>query len=197
MGEEGQVKVLKDSIERRSRVMMVVPLLRVVALFATATATIVMALNKEAHTFVVATVGNTPVKLTLTAKFQHNPANVMFVIANGVATLHSLLMLSLCFVSNKYDLKGLRSVTVATLDMMMIALVSGATTATVFMGELARHGNSHARWNKICNNFERYCNQGSGAIAASYIGILFLMIVFVVNIFRREQLNTIRNSMCA
>lgn len=58
MGEEGQVKVLKDSIERRSRVMMVVPLLRVVALFATATATIVMALNKEAHTFVCM---NTPI----------------------------------------------------------------------------------------------------------------------------------------
>lgn len=58
------------------RLMMVVPLLRVLALIATAAATIVMALNKETHTFAVATIGNTPVKITLTAKFQHTPANV-------------------------------------------------------------------------------------------------------------------------
>ncbi|KAI3510548.1 hypothetical protein L1887_17634 [Cichorium endivia] len=190
MGEEGQVKALEGSSNiGRSGVMAAVPLLRVLALFATAAATIVMALNKETHTFVVATVGNTPVKLTLTAKFQHNPANVMFVIANGVATLHSLLMLALSFVSHTYDLKGLRFLIVAALDMMTIALVSGAATATVFMGELARHGNSHARWNKICDNFERYCNQGSGAIIASYIGILFLMIVNMVNISKRGRLS--------
>ncbi|KAL4562209.1 hypothetical protein LXL04_034407 [Taraxacum kok-saghyz] len=190
MGEEGQVKLIKG----RSGMMVAVPLLRIMALFATATATIVMAVNKETHTFAVATVGNTPVKLTIMAKFHHIPANVMFVIANGLASLHCLLMLSFSFLSHKYDLKGLRFVIVTALDMMMISLVSGAATATVFIGEIARHGNSHARWNKICDNFERYCNQASGAISASYIGIFFFMVVIMVNIFKREQLNTINNS---
>ncbi|KAJ0502413.1 putative casparian strip membrane protein [Helianthus annuus] len=71
-----QEKVADDGSIRRSRVMMLVILLRVLALLATTAATVVMALNKESHTFAVATIGNTPVKITLTAKFQHTPANM-------------------------------------------------------------------------------------------------------------------------
>lgn len=69
-------KAMAGSTTRRWMVVMVVPLLRVLAMFATAAATIVMTLNKETHTFVVATIGNDPVKVTLMAKFQHTPANV-------------------------------------------------------------------------------------------------------------------------
>nr|XP_043608900.1 CASP-like protein 1B2 [Erigeron canadensis] len=175
----------------------VIILLRVVALFATATATIVMALNKETHTFAVATIGNSPVKIALTAKFQHTPANVMFVIANGLATLHSLLMLLLTFVNHKNDFKGLRFVIVAALDMITIAIVSGAATAVAFMGELARDGNSHARWNKVCDNFDRFCDQASGAMLASYIGILFMMLVNMLNVFELGRFNTYKNSIVA
>ncbi|XP_071719992.1 CASP-like protein 1B2 [Rutidosis leptorrhynchoides] len=166
------------------RVTMVVRLLRVFALFATAAATIVMALNKQTHTFAVATIGNTPVKIALTAKFQHTPANIMFVVANGVATIHSLLMLSSSFVSPKYNFKGLRFLIVAALDMIAIAVVSGAATSVAFMGELARNGNSHARWNKVCDNFERFCDHASGAMLASYIAIFFMMLVNMFNMFQ-------------
>ncbi|KAK1426474.1 hypothetical protein QVD17_15148 [Tagetes erecta] len=166
MGEEKLTNIISI---KRWRVTTIVILLRVLALFATATATIVMALNKETHTFAVATIGNTPVKLAITAKFQHMPANLMFVIANGVATLHSLLMITImCFV--------------------MIAAVCGAATTVAFIGELARHGNAHARWNKVCDNFERYCDQASGAMLASYIGVLFLMLVNVINVFEHGRL---------
>lgn len=54
----------------------VVLVLRLLALAATASATIVMGLNKETKTFVVATVGTTPIKATFSAKFQHTPAFV-------------------------------------------------------------------------------------------------------------------------
>lgn len=50
--------------------------LRVVAFLATASATLVMALNKETKKLVVATIGSTPITATLTAKFQHTPAFV-------------------------------------------------------------------------------------------------------------------------
>lgn len=54
----------------------VVLCLRVVAVMATASATIVMALNKQSKSFVVATIGNNPVKVIVTAKFNHTPAFV-------------------------------------------------------------------------------------------------------------------------
>ncbi|KVI00941.1 Uncharacterized protein family UPF0497, trans-membrane plant [Cynara cardunculus var. scolymus] len=188
VGEVGETAEKGGSI-RRWRMTTVVPLLRVLALFATAAATVAMALNKETHTFTVATIGNTPVKITLTAQ--------MFVIANGVATLYGLVMLALSFVIHKYNLKGPWFLTVATLDMVTIAVVSGAATAVAFMGELARNGNSHARWNKICDNFQRYCNQGSGAMLASYIGIFFLMLVNMVHIFQLKRLNNLKNAIAA
>ena len=50
--------------------------LRLLAFLATATATLVMLLNKQTKTFVVATIGTTPINLTLTAKFHHTPAFV-------------------------------------------------------------------------------------------------------------------------
>jgi len=50
--------------------------LRVVAFFATAAATLVMALNKQTKSFIVGTVGNTPITATLSAKFNQTPAFV-------------------------------------------------------------------------------------------------------------------------
>jgi len=50
--------------------------LRVVAFLATASATLVMALNKQTKSFVVATVGSTPIRASLAAKFNQTPAFV-------------------------------------------------------------------------------------------------------------------------
>ena len=50
--------------------------LRLLAFLATTAATLVMVLNKQTKTFVVTTIGTTPVNLSLTAKFQHTPAFV-------------------------------------------------------------------------------------------------------------------------
>ncbi|KAL0363693.1 UNVERIFIED_CONTAM: CASP-like protein 1B1 [Sesamum calycinum] len=131
-------------------------LLRLLAFLATLSATVVMALNKQTKTVVVATIGTVPIESTLTAKFQHTPAFVygfgyfqflqenkhknddqlkiidlarrFFVIANGNASLHNLLML------------------------MNVAIVSGGASAAVFMGQLGRDGNSHARLRNHNNN---------------------------------------------
>jgi hypothetical protein len=64
------------AVQKRSKEYWVLLLLRLAAFLATASATLVMALNKQTKTLVVATIGNTPLKATLTAKFQHTPAFV-------------------------------------------------------------------------------------------------------------------------
>lgn len=50
--------------------------LRVVAFFATASATLVMALNKQTKSFIVGTTGSTTITATLSAKFNQTPAFV-------------------------------------------------------------------------------------------------------------------------
>ncbi|XP_044479441.1 CASP-like protein 1B1 isoform X2 [Mangifera indica] len=138
-------------------------LLRVLAFCATATATIVMALNKETNTFVVATMGTTSIKATLTAKFQHTPAFVFFVIGTALVSLHNLLMILVSILGGKLHL---RHGMVAILDM------------------LGKYGNSHARWSKICDKFETFCSHGAIAILASYIGLGLMLLISVMSILQ-------------
>ncbi|OIT06166.1 PREDICTED: CASP-like protein 1B2 [Nicotiana attenuata] len=166
----------------------VIALLRLLAFGATISATLVMALNKQKKTFVVATIGTTPIQATLTAKFQHTPAFVFFVIANGLCSLHNLLMLAACFIGSKYDFKGLRFYVIGVLDMMNVALVSGGASAAAFMGQLGKDGNSHARWNKICDKFDIYCSHGEGAIIVSFIGLLLMIITTAITIIKLKNI---------
>ncbi|KAJ1405372.1 Casparian strip membrane protein [Sesbania bispinosa] len=165
--------------------------LRVVAFLATASATLVMAFNKQTKSLVVATIGSTPITVTLTAKFQHTPAFVFFVIANGIASLHNLVVIAVDVLEPQFDYRGLRLGLIATLDMMTMALASAGDGAATFMSELGKNGNSHARWDKICDKFGAYCNRGGAALIASFIGIILLLIVTVMSITKLLKLNRI------
>ncbi|CAN4081938.1 unnamed protein product [Withania somnifera] len=174
----------------------VMPLLRLFAFGATISATLVMALNKQEKTIVIATIGTTPIQATLNAKFHHTPAFVFFVIANGLSSLYNLLMLTSCFIGKKYDYKGLRFYVIGILDMINVALVSSGASSAAFMGQLGKEGNSHARWNKICDKFETFCRHGEGAIIASFIGLLFMIIATSINIIKLKNVQKSGNS-CA
>ncbi|KAI9198736.1 hypothetical protein LWI28_021361 [Acer negundo] len=164
--------------------------LRVVAFLATASATLVMALNKQTITMVVATIGNTPIKASLTAKFQHTPAFVFFVVANGMVSFHNLLMIAVNLFAHKFDYKGLGLAMVAILDMANVGLVSGGVNAAVFMAELGKNGNDHARWNKICDKFESFCNHGAGALIASFVGLALMLIISSISITKLVKLKS-------
>ncbi|TKY72974.1 CASP protein 1B1 [Spatholobus suberectus] len=168
--------------------------LRVVAFLATASATLVMAFNKQTKRFVVATVGSTPITATIAAKFNQTPAFVFFVIANGNASLHNLVMIAMDVLGPQYDYKGLRLALVAILDMMTMALASAGDGAATFMSELGKHGNSHARWDKICDKFGTYCNRGGAALIASFIGFILLLIISVMSIIKLLKPNRINHA---
>ncbi|RYR17632.1 hypothetical protein Ahy_B03g062333 [Arachis hypogaea] len=163
--------------------------LRVLAFLATASATLVMALNKQTKNFVVATIGTTPITVSITAKFHHTPAFIFFVIANGVASLHNLVMIGVDILGPRFDYKGLRFVLIAILDMMNLVLASAGDGAATFMSELGRNGNTHARWDKICDKFESYCNRGGAALIASFIAIILLLITTVMSISKLKPKN--------
>ncbi|XVE89401.1 hypothetical protein DITRI_Ditri19aG0198600 [Diplodiscus trichospermus] len=157
--------------------------LRLLAFLATASAALVMLLNKQTKTFVVATIGSTPVKLTLTAKFHHTPAFVFFVIANGVASFHNFVMI-MVELGSRFDYKGLRFAVMAILDMLNVVLVSGGANAAAFMAELGKNGNSHARWDKICDKFGTFCEHGGGALVASFAALALMLLISSMSILK-------------
>ncbi|CAA7041982.1 unnamed protein product [Microthlaspi erraticum] len=163
--------------------------LRVLAFLATLSAAIVMGLNKETKTFVVGNVGNTPIKATFTAKFQHTPAFVFFVVANVMVSFHNLLMIALQIFGGKKDLTGFRLLSVAILDMLNVTLISAAANAAAFMAEVGKNGNKHARWDKICDRFATYCDHGAGALIAAFAGVVLMLIISAVTISRLVQPN--------
>lgn len=75
-GEKVEVALSEVAEAKPKKKDWVVLSLRVVAFLATASATIVMALNKQTKSFVVANVGTTPITATLAAKFNQTPAFV-------------------------------------------------------------------------------------------------------------------------
>ncbi|CBI39011.3 hypothetical protein VitviT2T_015704 [Vitis vinifera] len=160
----------------------IVLVLRVVAFLATASATIVMGLNQETKTLLVGTIGTTPIRATLKAKFQHTPAFVFFVVANGLASVYNLVMLGVDVFGRKLDCKGLRLVIISILDMVIVAVVAAGASSAAFMAELGKNGNSHAKWNKICDKFESFCHQGGGALIPSFIALLLLLLISAISI---------------
>ncbi|XVF23074.1 hypothetical protein REPUB_Repub13aG0006600 [Reevesia pubescens] len=158
--------------------------LRILAFLATAAATLVMLLNKQTKTFVVATIGTTPIKVTLTAKFQHTPAFVFFVIANGLVSFHNLLMIMVELFLRKFNYKGLRFALIAILDMLNVALVSGGANAAAFMAALGKNGNSHAKWDKICDKFGTFCDRSGGALIASFAALALILLISVISILK-------------
>ncbi|CAF1989875.1 unnamed protein product [Brassica oleracea var. botrytis] len=163
--------------------------LRVLAFLATLSAAIVMGLNKETKTFVVGNVGNTPIKATFTAKFQHTPAFVYFVVANAMVSFHNLLMIALQLFGRKTELTGFRLLSIAILDMLNVTLLSAAANAAAFMAEVGKNGNKHARWDKICDRFATYCDHGAGALIAAFAGVVLMLIISAVSISRLVQPN--------
>ncbi|KAG7532744.1 Casparian strip membrane protein domain [Arabidopsis thaliana x Arabidopsis arenosa] len=163
--------------------------LRLLAFSATLSAAIVMGLNKETETFVVGKVGNTPIKATFTAKFDHTPAFVFFVVANAMVSFHNFLMIALQIFGGKMEFTGFRLLSVAILDMLNVTLVSAAANAAAFMAEVGKNGNKHARWDKICDRFATYCDHGAGALIAAFAGVILMLIISAASISRLVQPN--------
>jgi uncharacterized membrane protein len=75
-GEEKVELGFNDVNETKAKKDWILLSLRVVALFATSAATLVMALNKQTKSLIVGTIGSTPITATLSAKFNQTPAFV-------------------------------------------------------------------------------------------------------------------------
>jgi len=74
---------------------------------------------------------------------------------------------------------------------MTVALVASGDGAATFMAEVGRNGNSDAKWDKICDKFEAYCNRSGVALIASFFGIILLLIIAVMSITKLFRLNRI------
>ncbi|RLM98419.1 CASP-like protein 1B1 [Panicum miliaceum] len=157
----------------RDRLVAVQPVvLRAAAALAAAVAAVVMALNTQSYTAVVAIVGTRPLTQTFIAEFRDTPAFVYFVIANAIAGAHNLVVLIIRRLTLR---RRTASLVVHMLDMVIMALLATGAATAASMAELGKNGNLHARWNPICDRFGSFCSRGGIAIVSSFIGVALML----------------------
>ena len=70
-----------------------------------------------------------------------------------------------------------------------MGLVSGGANAAAFMAQLGKNGNSHARWDKICDKFGTFCDHGGGALIASFAALVLMLLISAFSILKLLKSN--------
>ncbi|KAI8001529.1 CASP-like protein 1C1 [Camellia lanceoleosa] len=135
--------------------------LRLIALGATITATVVMVTSHDSATVL---------NITFGAKYSYSPSLKYFVVINAIASGYGLIVL---FLPTNCSLW--RFVLVA--DLVIMALLDSSISAAAAIGYVGRKGNIHAGWLPICGQVPKFCDHASGAIIS---GIIATIIYFAL-----------------
>ncbi|XP_023540313.1 CASP-like protein 1E2 [Cucurbita pepo subsp. pepo] len=154
--------------------------LRVLGFGLTLVAAIVVRLDKETKVVPFSISPNLPTfDVVVVAKWHYLSAFVYLFAANVIASLYGLLSLAISL-ANK-NRSNILALLITILDLVMVVLLSSSAGAAIAIGIIGYHGNSHVRWNKVCDTFGRFCKQVAAASALSLAGaIVFMLLVILV-----------------
>ncbi|XP_022001780.1 CASP-like protein 1 [Helianthus annuus] len=160
----------------------VVDLLLRVLLFATAvTSIVVMVTSKQTKQILVAP----GVVISRDAKFSHSPAFVYFVAALSVAALYSIItgVISVLALLKPGETSAKLKFHFVILDSLLLGIVAAATGASGGVGYVGLKGNSHSRWNKICDKYDSYCIHFGTSILLSLISSITLLLFVWLSVY--------------
>ncbi|CAN1149931.1 CASP-like protein 1E1 [Linum perenne] len=158
--------------------------LRIGALLLTLAAAIVMGVDKQTKIVPLVIVPTLPaVNVPVSAKWHYLSAFTFFVVANAIACTYALISLIVAVAAKK----RMASAVTMIMDVLMVALLFAGNGAATAVGLLGKNGNSHVRWNKVCNVFGRFCNQVAASVGLSLIGSLLFVLVVLVAVMRLHR----------
>ncbi|PQM34134.1 hypothetical protein Pyn_12833 [Prunus yedoensis var. nudiflora] len=141
-------------------------LLRLLALAATLSATIVMVTSHDsAHVL----------NLTFKAKYSNSPAFMYFVIVEAIVSGYNLMIL---FLASKGSLWPM----VIIIDVVVALLLTSSMSAALAIAQVGKKGNTHAGWLPICGQVHKFCNHVTRALVAGIIAaaLYFLLILYTL-----------------
>ncbi|KAK1310694.1 hypothetical protein QJS10_CPA08g01400 [Acorus calamus] len=145
-------------------------LLRIVAIGATLAAAVTMGTTNESLPFF------TPL-FRFQANYDDMPAFTFFLIGNAIAG--GYLVLSLCYsmVSIIRPRAAGPRLLLLIFDTVMVALTTASASSAAAIVYLAHNGNASANWVQICQQFQNFCQRTSGAVIASFIAVVVLILL--------------------
>ncbi|KEH17619.1 putative casparian strip membrane protein [Medicago truncatula] len=141
-------------------------LLRFLAFSATLSAVVVMVSSHEKASFFT---------VSFEAKYTNSPAFKYFVIANSIVTVYGFFVLFLPAESLLWRL-------VVAMDMVLTMLLISSISAALAIAQVAKNGNNYAAWLPICGSVPKFCNHMTGALVASFIGVIIYLILLLHSI---------------
>lgn len=166
---------------RRSNYSSVHVALRFLLFAASVTAVVVMVTAKQTE---IVPVPGLPISVPLEAKFSDSPAFLYFISALSVAGLYGILT-TLAAISTvlkpAYAARFLLHF--ALLDVLMLGIVASATGAAGGVAYVGLKGNSHVRWGKVCNVYDKFCQHVGSSIAVALFASVLLVLLTMLSVF--------------
>ncbi|KAK1417889.1 hypothetical protein QVD17_27024 [Tagetes erecta] len=150
-------------------------------LFATAlVALIVMVTSKQTKMIPVAP----GLAVPLDANFNQSPAFIYFVAALSVASLYSIVTVALSILAlMKGGISTKLQFHFVMFDALLLGIVAAATGTAGGVAYVGLKGNSHTRWNKICNTYGSFCFHVAASILLSLISSISLLLLVWLSIY--------------
>ncbi|KAJ0492752.1 putative casparian strip membrane protein [Helianthus annuus] len=153
-----------------------------VVLFATSlVALIVMVTSKQTKLVPVAP----GMAISMVANFDQTPAFIYFIVAMSVACLYSIITGALSILALLKLKQGSMKLVFhfAILDTLLLGVLASATGAAGGVAYIGYKGNSHSRWNKVCNVFDSFCGHVVGSLAVSLLPSIALLLLVWLSVF--------------
>ncbi|THU62808.1 hypothetical protein C4D60_Mb01t09030 [Musa balbisiana] len=149
-------------------------LLRLCAIAATLVAAILMGTTDETLPFFTQF-------FQFHANFADLPALTFFVVGNAIAAGYLVLSLPFSLATMVRPQSTGPRLLLFVLDTVMMELTIAAASSATAIVYLAHNGSSKANWVAICLRFDGFCQSISGAVVASFIAVVFFMVLVVMS----------------
>ncbi|XP_029116265.1 CASP-like protein 1E2 [Elaeis guineensis] len=163
-------------------------ILRLVALATTLVAAIVIGTAKQVKTVNIQVAPTLPpLPVSAVAKTSYASAFVYFLIANVIACVYAAISLGTS--TMKRASKSKLRLSLSIIDIAMVALLFSGNGAALTFGLLGKYGNSHVKWQKVCNVFDKFCLHVAVSSIASLLGALayvLLVLLAIVSLHKRS-----------
>ncbi|KAK0585132.1 hypothetical protein LWI29_023791 [Acer saccharum] len=115
------------------------------------------------------------------AGYDDLPTFTFFIIAMAIVGGYLVLSLPFSFVTIIRPNAAGPRLLLLILDTVALTLYTAGASSAAAIVYLAHTGNANTNWLAICQQFDDFCQKISGAVVASFIGVLIFMILIVLS----------------
>ncbi|KAK1430821.1 hypothetical protein QVD17_13858 [Tagetes erecta] len=129
--------------------------------------------------------------IPLDANWTQLPAYIYYVTAHCVACLYSLITCASSVLALKNTSKSTEKMQscFVILDSLLLGIIGSASGAGAAVAYIGIKGNSHSRWNKICNVFGSFCHHIGISVFMSLISTVTLVLLVWLSFYMLTKKN--------